>query len=62
VSAEQARDVRRIASELRLEEQFDACGLHVAQPSRPHVSRGSGARPAGGGGRGRRPGRSRSRA
>jgi ATP-dependent RNA helicase RhlE len=61
VSAEQARDVRKIASELRLEAQFDACGLHVAQPSRPHVARGTG-RPGAGGGRGRRPGRSRSRA
>ena len=40
VGAEQARDVRKIAMELRLEEQFDASGLHVAQPPRRHVSGG----------------------
>jgi len=61
VGAEQARDVRKIAVELRLETQFDASGLHVAQPSRPHVSRGNG-KPGAGGGRRRQPGRSRSRA
>jgi superfamily II DNA/RNA helicase len=38
VGAEQARDVRKIASELRLEEEFDASGLHVAQPPRRHVT------------------------
>jgi superfamily II DNA/RNA helicase len=38
VAAEQARDVRKIAAELRIEEAFDASGLHVAQPSRRHVS------------------------
>jgi ATP-dependent RNA helicase RhlE len=38
VGAEQARDVRRIASELRLEDEFDASGLHVAQPPRRHVT------------------------
>ena len=38
VAAEQARDVRKIAAELRLEDAFDASGLHVAQPSRRHVS------------------------
>ncbi len=52
VSAEQARDVRKIASELRLEEAFDASGLHVAQPSRRHVSGAA----AGRGGQRRRPG------
>jgi len=63
VSAEQARDVRRIAGELRLEEAFDASGLHVAQPSRSHVGSGtrSGSRrnrPArSGGGNGRVSGR-----
>ena len=50
VGAEQARDVRKIASELRLEEQFDASGLRVATPSRPHT---------GGGGRGGSGGRRR---
>jgi len=67
VGAEQARDVRRIASDLRLEAQFDQSGLHVAQPSRPHVaSRGNGSGKPGGGGAGggrrRHSGRSRSRA
>ena len=41
VGAEQARDVRRIASELRLEEEFDQSGLHVAQPPRRHVASGT---------------------
>jgi superfamily II DNA/RNA helicase len=44
VGAEQARDVRRIASELRLEAEFDASGLHVAQPPRRHVAAGTGGR------------------
>jgi len=54
VSAEQARDVRKIAAELRLEDAFDASGLHVAQPPRRHVAGGaSGGRPSRH--RGRRP-------
>jgi ATP-dependent RNA helicase RhlE len=44
VGAEQARDVRKIASELRLEDEFDKSGMHVAQPSRSHVASGGGPR------------------
>ncbi|CAA9493476.1 MAG: ATP-dependent RNA helicase RhlE, partial [uncultured Solirubrobacteraceae bacterium] len=55
VGAEQARDVRKIATELRLEDQFDASGLHVAQPSRRHVSGGGEARRGRPSGRGRKP-------
>jgi len=55
VSAEQARDVRKIAQELRIEEAFDASGLHAAQPSRRHVSGANGGGGSRGGGRRRRP-------
>ncbi|HEX8105555.1 MAG TPA: hypothetical protein VF533_23265, partial [Solirubrobacteraceae bacterium] len=38
-----ARDVRKIASELRLEDQFDASGLRVHSPARrPTGSTGGG--------------------